>query len=93
MSPDADPCVLVYDVGGSHISAAICHKDAYRLSSVDRANLPEEQSSAAFMDVLHTLGMQASEGADGVQGAEFAMPVTNCTSSRKTAHSRTRYGS
>lgn len=74
MSPDADPCVLVYDVGGSHISAAICHKDAYRLSSVVRANLPEEQSSAAFMDVLHTLGMKASEGADGVQGAEFAMP-------------------
>lgn len=74
MSRDADPCVLVYDVGGSHISAAICHKDGYRLNAVVRANLPEEQTSAAFIDVLHSLGLKASGGADAVQGAEFAMP-------------------
>lgn len=74
MSPDVDPCVLVYDVGGSHISAAICHRKGYKLSTVVRANLPEAQTSAAFMDVLHSLGMKASEGARGAEGAEFAMP-------------------
>lgn len=74
LSPGADPCVLVYDVGGSHISAAICHRDGYRLNAVVRANLPEEQTSAAFMDVLHSLGLKAGEGASAPEGAEFAMP-------------------
>jgi glucokinase len=74
LSPDADPCVLVYDVGGSHISAALCRREGYQLGTVERANLPEEQTSAAFMDVLHSLGMKAGGGADHVEGAEFAMP-------------------
>ena len=74
MSPDMDPCVLVYDVGGSHISAAICRREGYGLGTVERANLPEEQTSEAFVSVLHSLGVKASEGVSGVQGAEFAMP-------------------
>jgi glucokinase len=74
LSPDIDPCVLVYDVGGSHISAAVCRREGYRLGTVERANLPEEQTSAAFIDVLHSLGMKAGERAGGIEGAEFAMP-------------------
>lgn len=74
MSAAVDPCVLVYDVGGSHISAAVCFKQGFRLGTVVRANLPEEQTSAAFVDVLYTLGMKAAEGVDGVEGAELAMP-------------------
>lgn len=69
-----DPCVLVYDVGGSHISAAVCWKEGYRLGTVVRANQPTEESSAAFLDVLYSLGVKASEGVAGVQGAELAMP-------------------
>ena len=74
MSPDIDPCVLVYDVGGSHISAAVCRREGYRLGTVERANLPEEQTSAAFFEVLHSLGMKAGGSAEGIEGAEFAMP-------------------
>lgn len=74
MSPGVDPCVLAYDVGGSHISAAVCHRQGYQLGPVVRANLPEEETSEAFLNVLHSLGMQASKGVEGVQGAEFAMP-------------------
>ena len=74
MSAAVDPCVLVYDVGGSHISAAVCFKQGFRLGTVVRANHPEEQTSAAFVDVLHSLGLKAAEGVDGVQGAELAMP-------------------
>jgi glucokinase len=73
LSPDVDPCVLVYDVGGSHISAAVCHRESYRLGTVVRANLPDAQTSEAFLDVLQSLGTSAMEGAK-VQGAEFAMP-------------------
>ncbi|MBS1802092.1 MAG: ROK family protein [Acidobacteria bacterium] len=74
MSSDVDPCVLAYDVGGSHISAAVCRRQGYQLGPVVRANLPEEETSAAFLDVLHSLGRQASAGVEGVEGAEFAMP-------------------
>jgi glucokinase len=69
-----EPCVLVYDVGGSHISAAVCFKEGFRLGPVVRANLPEEPSSEAFVKVLHSLGVKASEGVNGLQGAELAMP-------------------
>lgn len=74
LSAVVDPCVLVYDVGGSHISAAICFKKSYRLGTVVRAHHPKEESSAAFLEVLHSLGIKASEGAGGAEGAELAMP-------------------
>ncbi|HEY2467899.1 MAG TPA: ROK family protein [Terracidiphilus sp.] len=74
MSSEVDPCVLVYDVGGSHISAAVCFKEGYRLGTVVRANHPTGETSAAFLDVLHSLGINASEGAASIEGAELAMP-------------------
>ncbi|MGA8743321.1 MAG: ROK family protein [Terracidiphilus sp.] len=73
-APAVDPCVLVYDVGGSHISAAVCYKQGFRLGPVVRANLPKEQTSEAFVEVLHSLGVKAAEGVEGVAGAELAMP-------------------
>jgi glucokinase len=67
--------VLVFDVGGSHISAAVCHGGgAYRLSSPIVAAHPSEQSCDAFVSLLHTLGIQASEGNGGIEGAALAMP-------------------
>jgi glucokinase len=66
-------CVLVYDVGGSHISAAVCHRQDYRLGKVARADLPKEETSEAFVEVLHSLGLKAADGAV-VEGAELAMP-------------------
>jgi glucokinase len=74
VSAEVDPCVLVYDVGGSHISAAVCRRQGYQLGTVVRANLPEEETSEAFVNVLHSLGMNAMGDTAGVEGAEFAMP-------------------
>ena len=74
MSPDVEAQVLVYDVGGSHISAAVCRRQGYQLGTVVRANLPEAQTSEAFVDVLYSLGLKAGEGETGVEGAELAMP-------------------
>lgn len=74
MSAAVDPCVLVYDVGGSHISAAVCFKQGFRLGTVVRANQPTDQTSNAFIEVLHALGLKASDGVQGVEGAELAMP-------------------
>lgn len=74
MAAVGDPCVLVYDIGGSHISAAVCFRESFRLGSIERANLPEQQTSEAFVGVLHSLGVKVGEGVEGVEGAELAMP-------------------
>ena len=52
--------VLVYDVGGSHISAALCAEHTYALRGISRAPLPAEGSghfsAASFGRLIHTLG-------------------------------------
>jgi glucokinase len=59
-----EQAVLVYDVGGSHVSAAVCFKvgDSYRLGEVVSAPHPAEATSGAFLDLLHRLGKQAAGG-------------------------------
>ncbi|MGO9340501.1 MAG: ROK family protein [Terracidiphilus sp.] len=74
MTPKLGTSVLVYDVGGSHVAAAVCHADTYRLEPVISAPHPDEPTSDAFVSVLHALGIQASAGLDPVSGAELAFP-------------------
>jgi glucokinase len=64
----------VYDVGGSHISAAICYAEEFRLGPVERCALPSDQTSAAFVDALYSLAVKAAPDLSVVEGAEFAMP-------------------
>lgn len=68
------PAVLVFDVGGSHVAAALCHSPGYRLGPVISAAPPSEPSSDAFIQLLHSIGMRASKGADKVSGARLAVP-------------------
>ena len=74
MTAKAELSVLVYDVGGSHVAAAVCHPDTYRLGPVVTAPHPNEQTSNAFVGLLHSLGMRASAGLEPVAGAELAFP-------------------
>lgn len=74
MLSGTNPCVLVYDVGGSHVSAAICHAGDYQLGPVVKARHPAEQTSKAFVDLLAVLGTQASADAGAALGACVAMP-------------------
>jgi glucokinase len=76
MSSNLPNSVLVYDVGGSHVSAAVCLNESgkYRLGPSVSAPHPAEQSSAAFVQLLHSLGKRASAGFDGVLGAGLAFP-------------------
>jgi glucokinase len=66
--------VLVYDIGGSHVSAALCFEGDYRLGPTVIAHHPEEQSSDAFVETLHALGLKAAPDIHNVLGAELAMP-------------------
>jgi len=74
MTVGLEKTVLVYDIGGSHISAAICIGDAYRLGRVVSALHPSQQTSDAFVRTLHTLGVEAADGFQNVQGAALAVP-------------------
>ena len=76
MTAAFEKSVLVYDVGGSHVAAAVCLDGAgdFRLGPVVSALHPAEQTSQAFVDLLHSLGVEASAGFDGVLGAALAMP-------------------
>ena len=79
--------VLVYDVGGSHISAALCDQHTYTLHGLSRAPLPASSesnegpghfSAASFGRLIHTLGETAAKAAkkplSSIRGAGLAMP-------------------
>ena len=66
--------VLVYDVGGSHISAAVFDRDACQIEGVVSAGYPSAQTIDTFLNVLHSLGSLASQGQPGISGASLAMP-------------------
>jgi glucokinase len=74
MTAKTQMSVLVYDVGGSHVSAAVCHLNTYRLGPIMSAPHPEEETSDAFVSMLHSLGIRASAGLEPVAGAELAFP-------------------
>jgi glucokinase len=66
--------VLAYDVGGSHISAAVFDRANHQLSGLVTAGYPSEQSTATFLDVLQSLAEKATQGQDGVAGTCLAFP-------------------
>jgi glucokinase len=71
--------ILVYDVGGSHISAALCDKQSYALHGRVSAPLPAGHFSAAsFGRLIHALGESASKTArvpfETIAGASLAIP-------------------
>ena len=69
-----DGRVLAFDIGGSHVAAAVCTGSDFRLGPVASAPHPAEHSSAAFLDLLSGLGMKARTGHDGNMGAMLAVP-------------------
>jgi glucokinase len=77
--------ILVYDVGGSHISAALCAEHDYSLHGITSAPLPSAPegshghfSAASFGRLIHALAESASNTAnipfESVAGASLAMP-------------------
>ena len=70
----AESRVLVYDVGGSHISAAVFHREGNKVDGVVSAGYAPEQTTEAFLGVLHSLGTRATDGRPDVAGAALAMP-------------------
>jgi len=74
VAADLGNSVLVYDVGGSHVAAAVCQDESYRLGPVVSAPHPAEQSGDAFIHLLYSLGIEASSSGNRMAGAELAVP-------------------
>jgi glucokinase len=66
--------VLTFDVGGSHVSAAVCFDDHYCLGPVASALHESIETSAAFIDLLTRLGSEAAGGFDVGIAATLAVP-------------------
>jgi glucokinase len=66
--------VLVYDVGGSHISAAVFDREGCTVQGVVTQGYPSEQNIDTFLGVLHSLGTRAAQGQDDIPGVSIAMP-------------------
>lgn len=66
--------VLVYDVGGSHISAAVFDGESCSIAGVVNAGYPSEQSTETFLNVLYSLAESANDRAADLCGASLAMP-------------------
>jgi glucokinase len=71
MAETATP-VLTFDVGGSHVSAAVCLGHDYRLGRVASAHYDSVETSDGFLDLLCTLGAEA--GWRSGMGAALAVP-------------------
>jgi glucokinase len=74
MADRVDNSVLAFDVGGSHVAAAVCHEAGFRLGPVVSAPHPAKETSDAFIDLLHELGIKAGAANEKGIGAMLAFP-------------------
>ncbi len=74
MAHDGETRVLTFDVGGSHISAALCLGEDLSLGPVVNAHYGEVDSSDGFVDLLCDLAAQATHGSFAGIGATLAVP-------------------
>ena len=66
--------VLVYDVGGSHISAAVFEPENCAVQNVVSAGYPAQQTFDTFLDVFDSLRTAAAGNGSAILGVSAAMP-------------------
>jgi glucokinase len=66
--------VLTFDVGGTHVAAAVCCEGNFHLGPVASALHASIQTCAGFIDLLAGLGAKAASGLKGGMAATLAVP-------------------
>lgn len=66
--------VLAFDIGGSHISGALCELNSLQVVRVARKPLPMEAHCNEFLGVLDELSRLVSPNRASIAGAALAMP-------------------
>jgi len=71
---DTERWVLGFDVGGSHVAAAVCRDGDFGLGTVVSAPHPEGETAEAFVDLLYRLSRDAGADREPLEGAILAVP-------------------
>lgn len=66
--------VLAFDVGGSHIAAALCNLADLQIVRHASAPLHDDATAEAFVALIHSLALQVAGDLTVVKGAAFAVP-------------------
>jgi glucokinase len=66
--------LLAFDVGGSHVSAALCALDDLRVIQLTSAPLPGISSFDGFVDLIYVLGREVAGSPPRLAGAALAVP-------------------
>ncbi|HVN93625.1 MAG TPA: ROK family protein [Terracidiphilus sp.] len=74
MNESVESRVLAFDVGGSHIAAAVCRAPDFALGPVASAPHASVSSSDGFLDLLLDLGTKARNDRESISGAILAVP-------------------
>jgi len=74
MATNAQLPVLACDIGGSHISVALCRKDPLRVDQVRSAVYPSDITAEGFLLLLGELGASVSVDFGELAGVTLAVP-------------------
>jgi glucokinase len=73
-SSESFALLLTIDVGGSHVSAALCALDDLRVIQLTEAPLGGVSSFEGFVDLLYVLGREVAGWPQRLAGASLAVP-------------------
>lgn len=73
-SLESSRLLLALDIGGSHVSAALCALDDLRVIQLTSAPLGGVSSFEGFVDLLYLLGREVAGGPRRLAGAALAVP-------------------
>jgi glucokinase len=73
-SSESSSLLLALDIGGSHVSAALCALDDLRVIQLTSAPLGGLSSFDGFVDLLYLLGREVAGGPRRLAGAALAVP-------------------
>ncbi len=74
MGSEESTGLLTVDVGGSHVSAALCALDDLRLRRLTSAPIAGVASFEGFVDLVYRLGHEAASTTERLGGAALAVP-------------------
>jgi glucokinase len=73
-SSESSRLLLALDIGGSHVSAALCAPDDLRVIHFTSAPVGGVSSFDGFVDLLYLLGREVAGGSPRLAGAALAVP-------------------
>ncbi len=73
-TPESFGLLLTVDVGGSHVSAALCAMDDFRVVQLTEAPLAGVSSFEGFVDQIYLLGREVAGVPRRLAGASLAVP-------------------